>query len=275
MATATCCATSRTLARRQRPSASRFATRSGRWSASSSRRRWRRSSTSARTASARSRQRGPGRDRGDGTIHAAGISQARISRRVREQLETSGIGVAATTTSGDITGTIFTLFDTLVSPRDGHVGPAGRGRWPGACGDDDHERRGAVARNRCDPRGGRNRLSGPADLPDRGAPGGLLAWTLGVLLSLPSAGCCRMRSARRSSSGHLRPIRGRAWHSGSCRLWLSTLGSLLPAWRASGSRFGRRSHTNERERRSPVTALTGGSSLPSWPRSPSPSSSWP
>ncbi len=43
-----------------------------------------------------------------------GPAQAEAARAIREHLESTGIGVAATTTTSDVMGTIYTVFDTLV-----------------------------------------------------------------------------------------------------------------------------------------------------------------
>ena len=165
----------------------------------------------------------------------AGISQADFATALRNKLETSGIAVSGTTTSGNIAGTISTLFDTLVlvvtvmAVLLGVVGGLG---LAGTMTMNVVERSREI---------GVLRAVGATDLAvlqiflTEGAGGGVLAWAVGAVIAVPIS---YLLSNAIGDAFVQRPLPSQPSLPGMA-LWLgvvlvlSTLGSLLPAWRAS------------------------------------------
>ena len=170
-----------------------------------------------------------------GTDDHSPEAQARIGAAVRERLEASGIGVAATTATSDVTNTLFTLFDTLVlfiSVMSILLGVVGGLGLAGTMTMNVVERSREI---------GVIRAIGATDQAvlliflAEGLLIGFIAWTLGALLSVPVSW---LLSNALGQAFVQRPLAFQISWQGFALwfvivFWLSTLGSVLPAWRAS------------------------------------------
>ena len=162
-------------------------------------------------------------------------AQAAAARALRDHLERSGIGVASTTTTQDVMGTLYTVFDTLVvvvSVMAVLLGVVGGLGLAGTMTMNVVERSREI---------GVMRAIGATDGTVRGifvgegALIGLLAWLSGALLSLPLS---KVLSDLLGDAFVQRPLAFEPSLAGLL-LWLavvlslSVAGSFVPAWRAS------------------------------------------
>jgi putative ABC transport system permease protein len=162
-------------------------------------------------------------------------AQAAAARALRDHLERAGIGVASTTTTQDVMGTLYTVFDTLVvivSVMAVLLGVVGGLGLAGTMTMNVVERSREI---------GVMRAIGATDGTVRGifvgegALIGLLAWLAGALLSLPLS---KLLSDLLGDAFVQRPLAFEPSLAG-LSLWLgvvlalSVAGSFLPAWRAS------------------------------------------
>ncbi len=161
--------------------------------------------------------------------------QAVVAAAVRERLEAAGIGVSATTLTADVTVTLFTLFDTLVAFISVMAVVLGLVGGLGLAGTMTMN---VVERSR---EIGVMRAIGASDASvlllflAEGLLIGLLAWGLGVALSLPAS---RLLSDALGQVFVQRPLAFTVSLQGFLLwfivvFWLATLGSILPAWRAA------------------------------------------
>ena len=170
-----------------------------------------------------------------GTDDHSPQAQARIGAAVRERLEAAGLSVAATTTTADVTTTLFTLFDTLVafiSAMAVLLGVVGGLGLAGTMTMNVVERSREI---------GVLRAVGASDgtvlvlFLVEGLLIGLLAWTIGAALSVPLS---RVLSDALGEVFVQRPLAFAISAQGFVLwfivvFWLATLGSLLPALRAA------------------------------------------
>ena len=170
-----------------------------------------------------------------GTTDHSAAGQARIGAAVRDRLEAAGIGVAAITATSDITTTLFTLFDTLVvflSVMAVLLGVIGGLGLAGTMTMNVVERSREI---------GIIRAIGATDQAvlliflAEGLLIGLIAWTLGLLLALPLS---FVLSDALGQAFVQRPLAFQPSWQGAMLwfivvFWLSTVGSILPAWRAA------------------------------------------
>ena len=170
-----------------------------------------------------------------GTDDHSPQAQARIGAAVRERLEAAGLSVAATTTTADVTTTLFTLFDTLVAFISALAGLLGVVGGRGRAGPLTMN---VVERSR---ELGVLRAVGASDgtvlvlFLVEGLLIGLLAWTIGAALSVPLS---RVLSDALGEVFVQRPLAFAISAQGFVLwfivvFWLATLGSLLPALRAA------------------------------------------
>ena len=167
-------------------------------------------------------------------VHTA-AAQAEAARALREHLEAAGISVAATTTTTDVMGTIFTVFDTLVafvSVMAILLGVVGGLGLAGTMTMNVVERAREI---------GVMRAIGATDGAVRliflgeGLLIGLLAWGAGAIVALPLS---KILSDMLGEVFVQRPLAFSPSLAG-LGLWLaivlvlSTLGSIAPAWGAS------------------------------------------
>jgi len=170
-----------------------------------------------------------------GTSDHSAAGQARIGAAVRERLEAAGIGIAATTTTSDVTDTLFTLFDTLVlfiSVMSVLLGVVGGLGLAGTMTMNVVERSREI---------GIIRAIGATDQAvlliflAEGLLIGFIAWLVGALLSLPVSW---LLSTALGEAFVQRPLSFQVSWQGVLLwfmvvFWLSTIGSILPAWRAA------------------------------------------
>jgi putative ABC transport system permease protein len=162
-------------------------------------------------------------------------AQAAAARALRDHLERSGIGVASTTTTQDVMGTLYTVFDTLVvivSVMAVLLGVVGGLGLAGTMTMNVVERSREI---------GVMRAIGATDGTVRGifvgegALIGVLAWLAGALLSIPLS---KVLSDVLGDAFVQRPLAFEPSLAGLA-LWLavvlalSVAGSFVPAWRAS------------------------------------------
>jgi putative ABC transport system permease protein len=170
-----------------------------------------------------------------GTNDHTPAGQARIGAAVRERLEAAGIGIASTTTTSDVTDTLFTLFDTLVlfiSVMSVLLGVVGGLGLAGTMTMNVVERSREI---------GIIRAIGATDQAvlliflAEGLLIGFVAWTIGALLSVPISW---LLSNALGQAFVQRPLDFQVSWQGVTLwfmvvFWLSTFGSILPAWRAA------------------------------------------
>ena len=170
-----------------------------------------------------------------GTDDHSPAAQARIGTEVRDRLEAAGIGVAATTSTSDVTTTLFTAFDTLVlfiSVMAVLLGVVGGLGLAGTMTMNVVERSREI---------GVIRAIGATDQAvlliflAEGLLIGLIAWMVGALLSLPVS---FLLSDALGQAFVQRPLDYQVSWQGFILwfivvFWLSTIGSILPAWRAA------------------------------------------
>ncbi len=170
-----------------------------------------------------------------GTDDHSAEGQARIGGAVRERLEAAGMSVAATTTTADVTTTLFTLFDTLVifiSAMAVLLGAVGGLGLAGTMTMNVVERSREI---------GVLRAVGASDAAvlllflAEGLLIGLLAWVIGAALSIPLS---LVLSDALGQAFVQRPLAFGISGQGFALwfivvFWLATIGSLLPAWRAA------------------------------------------
>lgn len=166
---------------------------------------------------------------------ASGMTEAELAESVRLALETAGIGVTGTTTSGDLETTIGTLFDTLiliVTAMALLLGVVGALGLAGTMTMNVVERSREIGVLRAVGAGDRAILT---IVLMEGLAIGLLAWAIGALVAAPLA----LGLAAAIGEALLqRPIPATPSLTGA-GMWLgvvlalAALGSLLPAWRAA------------------------------------------
>jgi putative ABC transport system permease protein len=170
-----------------------------------------------------------------GTDDHSAAGQARIGAAVRDRLEAAGIGVSATTTTSDVTTTLFTLFDTLVlfiSAMAVLLGVVGGLGLAGTMTMNVVERSREI---------GVIRAVGASDTAvlllflAEGLLIGLLAWLIGAALSIPAS---KVLADALGQAFVQRPLAFEISAQGFVLwfivvFWLAVVGSLLPAWRAA------------------------------------------
>jgi putative ABC transport system permease protein len=170
-----------------------------------------------------------------GTDDHSAAGQARIGTAVRDRLEAAGIGVAATTSTSDVTTTLFTAFDTLVlfiSVMAVLLGLVGGLGLAGTMTMNVVERSREIGVIRAI---GANDQAVLLIFLAEGLLIGFIAWILGALLSLPLS---FVLSDALGQAFVQRPLDYQVSWSGVMLwfvvvFWLSAAGSILPAWRAS------------------------------------------
>ncbi len=170
-----------------------------------------------------------------GTDDHSAAGQARIGGAVRDRLEAAGIGVSATTTTSDVTTTLFTLFDTLVlfiSVMAVLLGVVGGLGLAGTMTMNVVERSREI---------GVIRAVGASDTAVlllflvEGLVIGVMAWLIGAALSIPAS---KVLADALGQAFVQRPLAFEISAQGLVLwfivvFWLAVIGSLLPAWRAA------------------------------------------